>query len=382
MEKIKKILLLAYLLLFPFGVLAKLPIRIKNFPEVNFYLADIVVGFLGVIGLVGLLGKIKKRAGPLPKLTEPILFFLGITAFSLLVNIPNFSGREIFVGFLYWLRLAAYFMVYFVAKEIDWEKGRELLEKAGLMVVLLGLGQYFFFPNLDPLKKFGWDPHFGRLAGTFLDPNYSGIILVLILIFLGANFKPKTSWWLAVGGCWLALALTYSRSSYLAFLAGMGVLLILKKKIKLIPLIIFIIFITVINLPRNLPSEGVKLERTASVGARLRNWRETLVIAKDHFLFGVGFNTYRYAQKKYGFLKDDWQASHAGAGADSSLLFVFATGGIFGLLGWLGILAKALEKKSPLVFSSTAAIFVHSFFQNTFFFPWVLGWWIIILGLE
>ncbi|MEM2934803.1 MAG: O-antigen ligase family protein, partial [Candidatus Thermoplasmatota archaeon] len=180
-----------------------------------------------------------------------------------------------------------------------------------------------------------------------------------------------------------ALALTYSRSSYLAFLTGMGGLLALKKKMKVFSLIILLILITVIILPKGLPSEGVKLARIASIEARIGNWKQALVIAKDHLLFGVGFNTYRYTQKKYGFLKDDWQRSHAGGGADSSLLFVLATSGVLGLFGWLGLVGKILRvsrRKSFLVFSSTIAILVHCFFQNTFFYPWVLGWWMVILG--
>jgi len=47
MGKIEKVLLFLYLILFPFGQLVRLPLKLGGIPEVNFYLTDIVVGFVG-----------------------------------------------------------------------------------------------------------------------------------------------------------------------------------------------------------------------------------------------------------------------------------------------------------------------------------------------
>ncbi|MGB9706818.1 MAG: hypothetical protein ACPLXP_01965, partial [Microgenomates group bacterium] len=108
MKKIINFLLFGYLVLFPFGQLTRLPVKLEDFPEVNLYLTDLVVGFLGVIGGIRVIREIRERKYKLPVLAKPMVVFLGITAFSLLVNIPQLQGREVIVGALYWLRLLAY----------------------------------------------------------------------------------------------------------------------------------------------------------------------------------------------------------------------------------------------------------------------------------
>ena len=75
MKKLEEILLFLYLIFFPFGQLGRLPIKLGGFPEVNFYLTDIVVGLLGVIGVIRAV-----REKRLPVLAKPMLVCLGITA--------------------------------------------------------------------------------------------------------------------------------------------------------------------------------------------------------------------------------------------------------------------------------------------------------------
>jgi len=387
MGKVGKVLLFLYLILFPFGQLVRLPLKLGNFPEVNFYLTDIVVGLLGLIGGIRAIRGVREKK--LPVLAKPIIIFLGVTALSLLVNIPFFEKKGILIAGLYWLRLAAYFGVYFfinLSNWSDWSNLNDLLLVCGGAVAVFGLIQYFFWPDLTTLNYLGWDPHYYRLAGTFLDPNFTGIILVLTIILLIENLKKHYIYYLLFAICYLSLALTYSRASWLAFLGGVGSWFWLKwgkKGGRVIIFIIFIIFITAIILPRGPGGEGVKLERTASMESRVRSWQQALIIVKDHPLLGVGFNTYRYTQKKYGFLGEDWQTSHSGGGVDNSFLFVLATSGILGFLGLLGLLGKILAlsfRKSPLIFASLVAILVHCLFNNTLFYPWVMGWLVIILG--
>ncbi|GAI81903.1 unnamed protein product, partial [marine sediment metagenome] len=136
--------------------------------------------------------------------------------------------------------------------------------------------------------------------------------------------------------------------------------------------------------------EGVRLERTATIQSRFGSWQQALIIFRDHPLLGVGFNTYRYAQRNYGFLdQEKWQTSHAEAGVDSSLLFVLATTGIIGFLvySWLGSsvirlsLSVVNAKIGLVVLASVAALVCHSFFLNSLFYSWILAWLGIILGL-
>ena len=84
---------------------------------------------------------------------------------------------------------------------------------------------------------------------------------------------------------------------------------------------LLILGLTIVILPRVSSGEGVKLERMSTVWARIASWKKAWEIFSDNPIIGVGFNTYRYAQKAS-------PESHAGAGSDSSILLVMATTGI------------------------------------------------------
>jgi hypothetical protein len=63
---------------------------------------------------------------------------------------------------------------------------------AGSVAAFFGLLQYLFMPDLRFLYDIGWDMHYGRLAGTFLDPTFIGLILVLnILLIVNRYFSKK-----------------------------------------------------------------------------------------------------------------------------------------------------------------------------------------------
>jgi len=128
--------------------------------------------------------------------------------------------------------------------------------------------------------------------------------------------------------------------------------------------------------------EGGKIERTYTIEARLINYQQALMIAKEHPFFGVGFNTYRYAQRDYGFFEaEEWRISHSGAGADNSWLFVLATTGAFGFLSYLWFWGRALKesKKKTIVLVSLLALIIHAFFVNSLFYSWIMAWiWILL----
>jgi O-antigen ligase len=179
-----------------------------------------------------------------------------------------------------------------------------------------------------------------------------------------------------------ALALTYSRASWLVFLLTVFLVAYFKKSWKFLVIILALMGVTYFLLPRP-AGEGGKIERTYTVEARLINYREVLTIAKEHPLFGVGFNTYRYVQRDYGFLKpEEWQLSQAGAGADNSWLFVLATTGIFGFLSYLWLWGRAFKKakKKTIILISLLALIIHAFFLNSLFYPQIIAWiWILLV---
>lgn len=394
--KIVNALLFGYLILFPFGQLTRLPLSLAGAPEIHVYLIDLIVA-----GLVGswLGWKLVKRSKfILPPLAKPIFFFSLIAFLSLVFNAPLLTNREVVVSSLYLFRWMAYAGIYFVIidvrkyfNELKWDSISRYLLVVGVAVAVFGLIQYVLWPDLRPLETLAWDPHFYRVVSTFLDPGFTGLILVLTLILLIIIYWQKflkkkslfTLHYSLFTILYIALALTYSRSSYLAYFVGMGVIAWRKKALKFFLTVLLLGIVTLLVLPRP-AGEGGKLGRTYSIEARIENWKHALIIARYHPLVGVGFNAYRFAQKDYGFLeKDEWQVTHAGAGADSSLLFVFATTGILGLFAYLWLWLRILQTKKLIILASAVALLTHSLFLNSLFYPWVMAWmWILVGELE
>jgi len=250
--------------------------------------------------------------------------------------------------------------------------------------------QYWLYPDLGPLTFLGWDPHLYRLAGLLFDPNFTGLYLVFtFLILTGLFLSPKTKnkkgilFLMAIS--YLALALTFSRSSYLALLIGVFFLLWWQKK-----RIFFIFFgaffaLTLIFLPKP-AGEGVNLSRTSTIYLRLENYQEGLSLFAQKPILGWGFNTYRYAREKALGIKEDIP-QHSGASNDASLIFVLATTGILGFFFFLKTLLETLFSFPPVHLKNQAALalilafFVHSFFNNSLFYPPLALFLLSLLGM-
>ncbi len=388
MKKVITSLFFVYLVLFPFGQLIRLPLFSFGFPEVHLYLTDVVLFFFLFFWLIWRF-LIIKRKYKAPFLTKPILVFSGISLSSLLVASFRFSGLEVLISSLYLFRWLVYAGIYFVLADLKNEFKKNIfnyLIVIGFFVAVFGLIQYLLYPNLKFLEVLQWDPHFYRVAGTFLDPGFTGLILVLTLILiikLGWDKKNKKGWILMGLFVFAMLVLTYSRASWLSFLVGAGAVALFKKSFRFLVLIMLFLTMGWFLVPR--PSgEGGKLERTYSIEARTENYKQAFGVFQKNPLLGVGFNTYRYAQRDYGLVDEEkWQLSHSAAGTDSSILFVLATTGILGLFAYLWLYLKALRGfKSIIITASILAVFTHSFFLNSLFYPWVMAWLWFLLAME
>ncbi len=394
MLKIITSLFFLLLALFPFGQLTKMPLSFLGIPEIHLYLIDIVLGLLIVFWLVWRF-VFNKKPYTLPSLAKPILLFVLVSFLSLLVNLFNFSLNQILVGFLYWLRWLFYAGLYFVIADLKekliWLK-KDLfcfLTIIGSMVGIFALTQYLIWPNLKALEYLQYDPHFYRAVGAFLDPGFTGIILVLtiaLVTFRISSNKGKKAGWIALWVLlYLILALTYSRASWLAFFTFGALFAFYRKSLKFFILIVGLLFLTWISVPQ--PSgEGGNLQRTYSVVSRFESYQQSFEIFSKKPILGVGFNTYRYAQEKLGFFDDanyDWQKSLSGAGVDNSLLFILATTGVLGLATYLWLLSKSLGNfKNEIIVVSLVPILVHSLFLNSLFYIWVMIWFWLLLAKE
>jgi O-antigen ligase len=127
--------------------------------------------------------------------------------------------------------------------------------------------------------------------------------------------------------------------------------------------------------------ENINLFRAVSSEARIETARNSLIILGKNPLIGVGFNSYKYFQLRYG-LRLDNPISHADAGSDNSLLFVLATTGIIGFILYLFLWFRLLKAVSALAVASIVGVFVDSMFINSLFYPFIMLWLWIICALS
>lgn len=384
-----QLLLFTILLILPFGQILR----------ASFFDGLIHILFLDVIiALVVIVDILKKNKTFLSKkafLFGPILSFIAVAIISLFVNIKNFPLEQIGISSLYLIRFMLYTGVYFVLQSqprLFKTKFTYGLLLSGFAFTLIGIFQYFFYPDLRNLYYAGWDEHLYRLFSSLLDPNFAGGLLTLEFILicsimLKGNIK-KT--WQKLGIFFMAfltfvaLLLTYSRSTYIMAVVSAIIFLLLSGRKKMLVGFLILFTLGILILPKDLRSEGVNLFRTASIEARAEEAKHAITIIKNNWLVGVGFNTYRFAKRDYGFLDENsWREVHSGAGTENSLLFVFVTTGIVGLVTYMFLFYKIciLGKRSAILLVSIIGLFVHSLFVNSLFYPHTLIWIWILAGL-
>lgn len=348
-----------------------------------------------------LVGFITKKQKIRASLSYPIFLFVAACILSLLVNLFLYMPSQIGVASLYLVRWLLYAGVYFAVlqyKELQEKELIFLLLGTGVVQLIGGLWQYYFFPDLRVLYYLGWDDHLYRLIGVFIDPNYQGAMFVLLFIVLLGLFiqhiKKKHVRFFGIGIMLLLslseIVLTYSRSALVMLTASFGTFFFFlgNKKLLLMLLGVALFFVIIFS---NTYIEGLNPFRTASIFARISSMKEAVIIIKDNPVFGVGFNTFRYAQNAYGLrVSERWQTSHADAGTDNSFLFVLATTGIVGFSAYLYLLSRMLllakkhiSKKTiiPLItFTSLVGIIVDSFFVNSLFYSFFMFWMWALVG--
>lgn len=391
MELIKLLIVLTLASIIP-GQLIRIPIGTSAVITVSDLSVLILVAVFFIYSLA-----IKKTLKLANQVFLPILIFTLIAISSTILSARYFTGAEIIVASLFLVRFLLYFLisqvVFNVVKKTQIAKWLKLILVISLFFVLIGFAQLLTFSNLSFLVSYGWDPHQARLVSTSLDPNFAGGLLIIPFALAISSFVYKR------GRLFLILSLvifggiilTFSRSTYLATLAVTATIGFLKSpKILAIFLAIFTFCFLVIGQVRERVIGALIIDETAK--ARLESWQRAIAIFKNHPFLGVGFNTYRAAQRQAGFFSyDSPEGGHSGAGSDSSFLLVAATTGIFGSLAYLAIFAAILKKFATkaksnfLGLGSTASLLgllIHSQFVNSLFFPQIMIFLWFILGLK
>lgn len=401
-----KLLFVILLIVFTTGEIFRFQIG----ENVAISLMDIVVCSITLLWVAKLL--IQKRFDHFRKsnFAKPIVVFAGGGFISLLIGSVKLNQREFIVSLLYLLRWILFAGIYFTIRDFDSKFKKKILIlmiAAGSVVVIVGYLQFFLYSNLRNLYYLGWDDHVYRLFSSFFDPNFAGAILVLNFILLLGVFLSKLKEGRGNKKIIFALLiliilnlpavfLTFSRSAFIMLIFASSAFFIMINKKKLIFGMAAILIFFILVSSKNFYIENMNLFRIASTTARIESYQNAIKIIKDNFLFGVGFNTYRYAQLRDGFREERGaKISHADAGTDNSFLFVIATTGIIGFISylyiWFRAMALSFEKYqkreefekmlSVVLISSLVGLFVNAMFVNSLFFPSVMLWLWILIGV-
>jgi len=371
------ILLILYILV-GFGQLQ----RIQLSYNVAFYAHDLfAVCLVGVILISVKLGDLKKYFSEFRQKNLWLWYFFNWALISLVIN-QLITGYSL-IPWLYWLRLLTYLGVGFSIKILIKQKRINLswlrlsLSLSLGLIILLGILQYWLIPDLRFLGSAGWDVHYYRLASSLLDPNFTGMILVVTLISILYKFNFQKKWlkYLLFGTLLPLLLLTYSRSSYGSFLISFGLILITKKQAqlnfskKIIAGLIagFVFLMPFLPKPGGL---GVDLTRIETVTSRIKVNQMVLqtIEAKDVIIGrGMFVPTVNVILSK----NNSNKIVHTHF-PDNLLIFLFSATGLPGLILasiYLGKLLWNCYQRQTGDFLLIFSILLHSLFNLTIFEP-------------
>lgn len=334
--------------------------------QINGYIQDPII-FVFVVYLITRYG-----ISPLKQVLKNnyVQFLSGCVIFSYLLSFGEYSIENNAIAFLYFIRISLYLLLGIYLRHL-YKKRKDLLKKThtviflfSILLILVSVIQYLFYSNFWGLYAFGWDPHLFRMSATFIDVYVAAALYGMLALY-----------WYRKGNLIFAvifvacLVLTFSRSSYVAFLLSIVFFLIISKQWKHL-FIIFFTFIAFVLIAPKPFGEGVSLLRTASVNSRIKDYQMGITIATKKPLFGYGYNRIRFGKESLNLVKAD-DRSHSVSSFHSSFLIIIVTTGIVGFVAFLFFLMKfAVAHKSlfPILFY----LGIMSLFDNVLLHVFIL----------
>ena len=249
-------------------------------------------------------------------------------------------------------------LMFAVLRDIDWSArllrtGLVLLVVLALAFVAVGFVEYAtrrLLLNPKVIASNELEAYF-RVNSLFFDPNIYGRFLALVMIGLAAVLlwerRPRTTALAAAAlvVLWGGLVLTLSQSSFVALLAGLFVLALLRYPFaKVVPWIVATLvlgLVVVLAFPSALRLElGDAKSLDDATSGRYELVRGGLNLAADRPVWGYGSGSFaaEYLEHGYGARSDAVAASH------TIPLTIAAEQGIIGLGVYLALLAAALSR--------------------------------------
>lgn len=339
-------------------------------------LTDIILGLIVTFYSIWRVGI--ERQIIISKLMWAIVGFWVVGLISLIVN-WQFEGAAYLFRFC--LYSSMFLVTYDLVKSniIDVIKLSKWLLAVGIGLVILGGVQLLVFPNFEWLTMFGYDPHQFRLAGTFLDPNFAGIVLVLCSVLAWWRYEQNRQriFLIYILIFSTAILVTFSRSAYFVWLILSAIALWRNFRSYLF-LFFGLLLVCYLSVPRlNERVNGAfVIDRSSS--ARFESWERGIQAFESDPIIGVGFNNLRSFYQNQNLTQTySSDGGNSGAGVDSSLLFLLATTGVVGLatfLMWpIWMIRRSYKTKYfNLVVLWFGLLLINSQFINSMFYPPVM----------
>ena len=400
-------LLQGVLLLLLIANLGRLPLLDTGGRTAPILVNDLAVGALLLVGATAM---VAARRALLDRTSVLALVFALIGAGSALLALPRFglTSFELAVSLGYLARWLFYFGVYVVAINVvrreDVVPVWRSLEWTTLAFAAFGIVQSIFLPDFAQLvypssrEYLDWDPQGHRLVSTFLDPNFAGafIAIALLVQVAGITTGVRVPAWKPLL-LLVALVLTVSRSSVLAFLMGGIVIVVVRGiSVRMLRVLVGVGVLLALAFPHilRLARAYRKLELDPSALSRVISWARGIEVVRDHPVIGIGFNTWAFVQERaYG-----WERAHAYTYAiDGGLLFIAALTGMLGLSVYVAMLWSVASRSRRIwrnhdespehrmlavgAVASIVAIVVHSLFSNSIMLPFLMEPLWVLWGL-
>ncbi|HET8655707.1 MAG TPA: O-antigen ligase family protein [Longimicrobiaceae bacterium] len=392
----------AFLALMLVGNLGRVPVWSTAARSTPILMNDVIL--LGLL-LAGLVAALQHHSLRIDLTATLALAFAAVGAGSALLAVSRFGlgVTEFAVSIAYLLRWIAYFCIYpLVVNFVDaadvgavWRT----LNATVLAFAAFGVIQSLFLPGFAQMVQpdAGWDVQGHRLVSTFLDPNFAGgLIAAILLVQLGRMaFGARVPLWqplLLVS----ALLLTISRSSLLGFAVGACLILAVRglaRKVVRFGGIVALLILPFLPLLIAFAARFGRFSIEGSAALRFISWMHAIRVFSDHPVIGIGFNTYGFVQRAYGWTP----TSRVDFTLDGGLLFIAVMTGLVGVALYSGMLGAVLlrcrrawkdrhrpgeERGLALgVAAATIALVVHSIFLNSLLYPFLMEVLWILWGL-
>jgi len=378
-------LLLRWPWLLALAALACVPARIQV--TVGSTQASLLVPMYGVVAAAALafawqLVKGDDRARELGPLSLPLAAFVFWSGLTLAWSHDLRQGAIELLAFYLPFGLLAVALA-----RLPWRRewlGATWVLLAGMAVVfaIVGIYQYAtrdIFWNPKVLVGNAYAP-FYRVNSVFWDPSIYGRFLVvailasLVLVVHGAARRVVVAASAAIVVSWIGLVFSFSQSSFVALVVGVGIVAWSawgRKTLALLGVIALVVLVAALAMP------GVRHHSLNSAsGGRFKLVKNGLAIAVHHPVQGVGIGGFKKAYAARTGLKG--REPKAAASHDTPVTVAAETGIVgLALLAWLliasfllafrGVAASFAGRVSLILGVVLAAIGVHSLFYNAFF---------------